>query len=254
MFDENAQEQSSWSTIVRILVIVLVLSGGFLYYYVGPSYDDIQGNTPEFSFSTVPVDLTVGGLDFTIPENYTQFPRDRRGGTRENVALYAMLPKMNPYTRELAPKFEDSSAASPIVHFQIESYRAPFNEEERFERIYKPKFASENGTPGPDGLIGYKFKEGTGYYGEDLYVGTDDLGRMIILRCSAFDSELLFPNCRRDTQLTPTVGLSYRFKRTRLDNWRKIDDDVRGLVLSFLSDKKQPEEAGDDKGSEDERD
>ncbi|TNE36804.1 MAG: hypothetical protein EP347_09945 [Alphaproteobacteria bacterium] len=240
MFDENAQEQSSWGTMLRVLAILLVLSGGLLYYYFGPSYDDIQGNTPEFSFSTVPVDLSVGGMRFVIPENYTQFPRDRRGGVRENVALYAILPTMQPYTRDLASHFEDSSEESPIVHLQIESYRAPFNEEERFERIYRPKFISQDGAPGPDGLTAYKFREGTGYHGEDLYVGKDDLGRMIILRCSPFDSELLFPNCRRDTQLSPTVGLSYRFKRSRLANWRQIDDDVRTLVWSFLSDDQTP--------------
>lgn len=234
MFDEDAQEESSWSTPFRVLAITLVLSGGFLYYYLGPSVDDIQGNTPESSISEVPIDLIVGETNFSIPENFTQFPRARRGGVRENVALYALLPTLEPFSLEHASKFEDSSEGSPIVHFQIESYRAPFNEEERFVRIYQPKLVSRDGTEGPDGLTMFSFKEDTGYQDEDLFVGKDDLGKMAILRCTRLRSDLLFPNCRRDSQITATIGLSYRFKRSRLDDWRKIDNDIRGLAFSFM--------------------
>jgi hypothetical protein len=233
VFDEDAQEESSWTTPLRIFFITVVLAGGYLYYYLGPSVDDIQGNTPKASVSTVPIELIVGGTTFSIPENFTQFPRARRGGVRDNVALYAMLPNLGPFTHDDAEYFEDSTKTSPIVHFQIESYRAPFNEEERFSRIYRPKIADLEGSKGPDGLTAYTFREGSGYQDEDLFVGKDDLGNMVLLRCTRVESKLLYPNCRRDSQMTDTVGLSYRFKRSRLDSWREIDNDVRALAISF---------------------
>ena len=72
MFDEDAQQESSWTTPLRVLFITLVLSVGFLYYYFGPTVDDIQGNIPVVSTSVKPIELVVGGTTFMIPENYTR--------------------------------------------------------------------------------------------------------------------------------------------------------------------------------------
>ncbi len=234
MFDEDAREESSWTTPLRILIITLVLAGGFLYYYFGPTVDDLQGNTPVASPSTVPIELTVGGVKFSIPENFTQFPRVRHGGVRENVALYGMLPDLDPYTLATEVIFEANDAKSPIVHFQIESYRAPLSEPERFKRIYLPRLENPEGQPGPVGLTHYTFLAGTGYSEEDLYVERFDNGEMVVLRCTRQTSKLLYPNCRRDMRLTETVGLSYRFKRERLEEWKQIDRIIRDQVYAFM--------------------
>ena len=234
MFDEDAQEESSWTTPLRVLVITLVLSVGFVYYYFGPSVDDIQGNIPVASISEVPIELVVGGTTFIIPENFTQFPRARRGGIRENIALYARLPEYAPYSTALAPEFESGNAHSPIVHFQIESYRAPLDERQRINRSYMPKVIDPEGEEGPAGLTLYRFAPDSGYHSEDLFIGNDEQGGLVVLRCTKQMSDLLFPYCRRDTKLTATVGLSYRFRRTRLEEWRSIDAGIHDLALSFI--------------------
>lgn len=234
MFDDNAKRESSWATILRIAIIVMVLSSGFLFYYIGPSVDDLQGNIPQASASSTVIPLVVGNIQFFIPENYTQFPRARRGGERNNVALYAHMPKMSPFAMSMKDVFEGNAPDSPIIHFQIESYRQPLNEEGRFERIYMHEVMDTNGETGPAGLTMFHFGDDTGYRNEDLMLGRDQEDRIVIFRCARLVPGIPSPNCRRDMQLSQTVGLSYRFKRAHVAHWRRIDRDVQELTMSFI--------------------
>lgn len=234
MFDDNAHRDSSWGAPIRILLIVLVFATGFLYYYFGPSLNELQGNRPEASANTTLLSIQIGGADFVIPENYTQFPRARRGGTRANVALYAMLPDFEPFTIATEADFVSNQEDSRIVHFQLESIRSPFNEEERIKRIYMPDVIDEDGDRALYGLTHFQFQEGSGYRDQDLFIGTDDLGRTAAITCAKDLEEILPPSCRRFTQLIDGVMLSYRFKRASLRDWKVIDLGVRATALSFL--------------------
>lgn len=217
-----------------MLLIVLVFASGFLYYYFGPSLNELQGNRPEASAHTTPVTLIIGRQKFVIPENFTQFPRARRGGVRENVALYAMLPNLEPFTIANEVTFESNEPDSPIVHFQIESIRSPFNEDQRIDRVYLPSVLDPTGERALYGLTHFQFLDGSGYQDQDLYIGTDDLGRRAALTCGRDRQEILPSSCRRFTQLTDSLMLSYRFKRSRLRDWKEIDRGVRALALDFL--------------------
>lgn len=219
-----------------MLLIVLVFASGFLYYYFGPSLNELQGNRPEASAHTTPITLVIGGAKFVIPENFTQFPRARRGGARENVALYAMLPNLEPFTVSNETKFESNEANSPIIHFQLESVRSPFDEEQRIDRVYLPSVLDISGERALYGLTHFQFLDGSGYQDQDLYIGTDNQGRRAALTCGKEHQEILPSSCRRYTELTDSVMLSYRFKRSRLRDWKEIDASVRDLALVFLVD------------------
>lgn len=234
MFDDHAKRESTWATPIRILLIVVVFATGFLYYYFGPSLNELQGNRPEASANTTLVALVIGDQKFVIPENYTQFPRARRGGVRANVALYAMLPDFKPFTIAKELIFENNEADSPIIHFQLESIRSPFDEDERIDRVYLPGVLDTAGERALYGLTHFQFLDGSGYQDQDLYIGTDDVGRRAALTCGKNLKEILPPSCRRYTQLTDNVMLSYRFKRSRLRDWKEIDRGVRNLALDFL--------------------
>ena len=71
--DDDVKTESSWTGPLRVLIIVLILSAAFLYYYFGPSVEDIQGNNPRASASDLPINISIAERDFVIPENYTQF-------------------------------------------------------------------------------------------------------------------------------------------------------------------------------------
>lgn len=234
MFDDSAQRESTWGTPLRILLIVLVFATGFLYYYFGPSLNELQGNRPEASAVTTPVAIIIGGQKFVIPENFTQFPRARRGGVRENVALYAMLPDFKPYTIANELTFESNEHDSPVVHFQLESVRSPFDEDARIDRVYMPSVQDTQGERALYGLTHYQFLDGSGYQDQDLYIGNDELGRRAALTCGKNPDDILPSSCRRHTWLTNKVMLSYRFKRSRLRDWKSIDKGLRDLALKFL--------------------
>ncbi len=234
MFDQNARRESSWATPLRILTITLVLSAGFLYYYFGPTVDDLQGNIPQASVSDYPISLSIGGLNFSVPENFTQFPRARRGGERSSVALYAMMPELTPYTLENKEIFEGNLPDSPLIHFQIETYVSPLTEAQRIERIYLNSVVDTSGEAGPAGLTRFAFSEDTGYREDDLFLGRDENHQLVAFICMQALPGIPSPSCRRDTQLSDTISLKYRFKRVHLNNWRTIDADVHNLARSFL--------------------
>lgn len=232
-YDDYVHEESGWSTALKIFFLTVILSGLLLYYYFGPTISELRGDTPQGSPSPAPITLVIGGETFVIPENYTQFPRSRRGGDRPNVALHALLPNYEAFSLSKKDIFEGNEPASPVIHFQLESNRTPFSEEQQFERIYLLNVVDTNGSPGPYGLTRYTFKPESGYKNEELFVKRIDDGDLVVLRCFREDVGLISPSCRRDTRLLPSVNFSYRYKRVHLPRWQEIDREVKTLTLSF---------------------
>lgn len=233
IFDNQARPETGLKTALQIFLITLILSVAVLYYYFGPTISEIRGNKPQASANATPITLIIGQETFVVPENYTQFPRARRGGVRENVALYALMPGFEPFAPNKREVFERHEAGSPVIHFQLESYRAPLSEEEQFQRVFLREVVDRNGRPGPFGLTLYEFKDQSGYRNEELYTFREADGELVVIRCYKVTETIQNPSCRRDLRLLPNVALSYRYRRPYLENWRSIDDGVRKLSLSF---------------------
>jgi hypothetical protein len=231
--DDDVQEESTWRLPLLILITTIMLSGIVLYWYVGPTVDDIAGNTPSPSEARTPIGLTIGGVPFVIPENYTQYPRARRGGERDLVALYAMFPEFHGYVQRADDGFKRNSPASRVVHFQIESQPQPLTEAERLQMLYLPQVTDPNGIDGPHGLMAYDFAPGAPYPNETLFTGRLDDGGIAVLRCTNAYEGGPPPSCRRDMEIAGGLALSYRFQRAHLDKWRDIDAGVQILVESF---------------------
>ena len=94
---EDVKRELSWRYPLGIFLATLILCAIFLYYYVGPSVDELGGNVPSPAISEEPVAIDVADMRFAIPANYTVFPRDRRGGARDEVWLYALWPTLSGY-------------------------------------------------------------------------------------------------------------------------------------------------------------
>ena len=52
-------------------------------------------------------------------------------------------------------------------------------------------------------------------------------------RCDASANPDFGSSCMRVTRLPDNVGLTYKFKRTHLAQWREIEAGVMGLIASF---------------------
>lgn len=230
-FEEEITERPVWLYPAFIGGLVVTLSAVILVLLLGPK--DLAGNLPVGIESSRQVDLTVGTAVLRLPESYTQYPRARRGGRRDSLALYAAQPNFTPYTEDQKALFFDNAPDTPVVLFQISAFPPPLSEKERLRAVYLDRVADPKGTPGPAGLTAYRFTGDTSFTGEDLFLGRDSEGQMAIVHCERQGELVPSPNCWRDTQLANGLALSYRFKRPYLNQWKNIDQGIRGLVDRF---------------------
>lgn len=230
-FKEEVTERPAWFYPVLIGAAVVVASAIVLFMLIGPK--DLMGNIPSGTGSAEPVDLVIGGVPMRVPENYTQFPRDRAGGTIQKISLYAALPKFTPYTENKQHLFFDNAANSPVVFFELRATPPPLSEAERKEAVYMQYVSEGGGGDGPGSLTRYEFKEESPFAGEDMFVGKDVNGEIAIIRCSRRSGMVPSPNCWRDTALPNGLALSYRFKRPYLQYWQGIDRGLRTLIERF---------------------
>ncbi|MEL7491967.1 MAG: hypothetical protein AAGJ73_14720 [Pseudomonadota bacterium] len=233
---DEVREESSWRYPLGIFIATLVLCAIFLYYYVGPSVDEFSGNVPSPAISEEPVSFTVSEQPFRFPINYTVFPRDRRGGERDDVALYALWPTMAGYSPARREAFVENDADTGRIDIQLFKRTSAFSEQERVDRLFLPQTIDKRGSRTPYQLMKYEFAEQrsnvptNGYSGTELYLGETASGEIMALFCFKERDDLRSPECWREYELTPTVSAMYRFKRPYLAEWRAIDARVRDFI------------------------
>ena len=115
----------------------------------------------------------------------------------------------------------------------IRSGRAPLPEVDRIERIYRLQLETPEGTREVEGLTHFSFRQDSGYRGQELFEGVID-GRPIAILCDRPAADTPSPNCFRDIPYGEGLGLSYRFKRAHLAQWREIDSSVKQLLGGFV--------------------
>jgi hypothetical protein len=232
--DTGIRKHSGWLAPLIVLAIAAGLFVLVLLYYLGPSPNSLIEERTSPSAATRPVHLKVGRIALRIPANYLPYASERSGGLRREVALYASLPSFRGYTDAAAAEFSGNAADSPMVHILITREEFDVGETARLKRIYLNEVADRRGRAVPSGLVEYVFRDSSGYRGEDLFVGRNAHGD-VVMRCNRAGASVPSPNCMREVQLGPGVLLSYRFKRSQLPQWRLIADGVQRLVASFAS-------------------
>lgn len=229
----DAVEEPSWAIPAAVLVVVGILSLGFLAYYFAPPIGEILGHAPKPSEKVQPVDVVIGGTRHLIPSNFTRFAYGRRGGIQDKIELYALLPDFRPYDPAEAAAFRNNFADSRVVTFDIEINRERLTEAERFRQVYVPLATDADGSRGPYGLRRFEFDPTSGYRDEEIFVNDRGDGTIVIFRCFKDLPRVVSPTCRRDLELSDTLALHYRFMRSQLSDWREIDEGVRALASSF---------------------
>lgn len=229
--DDTVRRRSGWLIPLGVVLVITVLSALFLLYYLAPTAPPLFSEQVAPTSSTEVAALEVGGRKFWIPENYLQFDSARRGGLRRDVALFAMLPDLSGWSNWNASAFAENGPNSRIVFLTIRE-QANISEADRLKRIYMAYVADPKGAPGPYGLTRYSFRPDSGYRAEDLFVGQTAKGPMV-LRCVRMSPDVPSPSCLRDMPLGRGVGISYRFKRSKLSHWQETGDAVETLLATF---------------------
>lgn len=241
MGGDEIRRESSWRYPLGIFLATLVLCAIFLYYYVGPSVDAFGGNEPSPAISEEPIEISVGDMKFEIPANFTVYPRDRRGGARSDVWLFALWPTLSGYTPARRDDFIENAPDTRRIDIQIAQRTSPFTERERIDILYMPQTIDRRGARTPYQLIKYEFKDQranvptSGYADSELFVGEDDDGAVVALFCYKKRSDIPSPECWRETEIDKNVSLTYHFKRPYLAEWRKIDAEIRKFVRGMES-------------------
>jgi hypothetical protein len=226
---------SSWMLPAAILVIAALIAVGVFFYLTNPSsvVDQLQGSAPAATASAATADLRVDGALFRVPANYTKFGRSRYSGDHDDVPMHALLPNFSPWSPGDAAAFASNAPNARVIHFTLAIDRAPLTYQEKFERGIKPAAQIQEGEPGPFGLTQYKFGPGTAYENTEWFTAKLDDGSELVMRCDASANPDFGSSCMRVTRLSDNVGLTYKFKRAHLAQWKQIDAGIMGLVESF---------------------
>ncbi len=236
---EEIKEESSWRYPIGIFLATLVLCAIFLYYYVGPSVDEFKGDLPSPAITEESVSIEIGGSVFAPAANYTVYPRARRGGVRDEVSLYALWPNMSGYTPSHRKEFVENDPQTRRINMVLSKRTTPITEAERLETLYLPNTIDRRGVRTPYQLTKFAFAERranvptNGYADTELFVGADEKEDLVVMFCFKERSDIPSPECWRTYEYSPTVSVSYRFKRPYLPEWRAIDAEVRSYVAGI---------------------
>ncbi len=236
---EEIKEESSWRYPLAIFLATLILCAVFLYYYVGPSMDELGGNVPSPAISEEKIQLKVADVTWSIPANFTVYPRDRRGGQRDEVYLYALWSTFSGYTPARRAEFVEDDPESRRLDITIAERTTAFDEAGRIDKLYLPQTIDKRGLATPLRLVRFEFREQpanvptNGYSDTELYLGEDDDGAQIAIFCVKERSEIKSPYCWREYEFTNNVSVIYRFKKPYLPEWKNIDRQVRDFVAGL---------------------
>src|SRR3569832_2219116 len=230
--DSTIRKHSGWLIPLAALVVLFVLSVLFLLYYLVPAPPPLFSEQESPTSDTDPVAVKIGGLDLWIPANYTKFATTRSGGTRLEIALFALMPDLVGWSNWNASTFAEDGPPSRVVHITIRADAINLSEAERLKRIYSAYIADPKGVEAPVGLTRYTFRGDSGYRAEDLLVGENN-GEPVVMRCVRAAPDVPNPSCLRDMRVARGVALSYRFKRMKLNHWREIATAIDKMIVSF---------------------
>ncbi len=230
--DGTIRKRSGWLIPLGVFLVTATLSALVLLFYLVPTAPNFLEEQVAPTSRGDLIALKVHGLKLWIPANYLQYESARQGGTRKDLALFAVLPDMSGWSNWEASNFTGNAPDSPVVYLLIRDESLNLSEADRLNRIYLAYVTNPRGAPGPFGLTQYTFREDSGYRREDLFVGQDASGT-VVLRCVRFSAEVSSPSCLRDTPIANKVALTYRFKREHLARWREIGDGIAKLIATF---------------------
>ena len=232
-FGGPARRRSGWLIPLAVFFVTACLSALVLAYYFAPAPPGLAQEQPAPTDATRPVGLSLGSTQLRIPANYILLASARRGGAANELALIAMLPDLQGYTLGAAQDLTANAPDSRVVNLMLKIVQGLLPEQERLERVYMTQVENPKGQLGPYGLRQYAFRADSGYHDQDLFVGSDTAGPMVLL-CTKLASDIPSPSCLRDMPLGNGLALSYRFKRAHLAQWRAIDTRIRALMGAFV--------------------
>lgn len=173
-----------------------------------------------------PVQVSAGRHEFLIPANMIPRPEQRiQGQKSERLALEMSWPQLEGHSG-------DAQAAAVWISVDLIATRSVATLSERLDSVYR-RLATSHDTQGPAGLalLDMSGKAGSG---DDVIVFEAGQPNGFIARCQTpADGPA---RCFRDLRLADDLVVSYRFQRSALANWGRMDrrilDRIDGMRLN----------------------
>jgi hypothetical protein len=179
-------------------------------------------------------EVVIGNNVLAVPANTMRFARARHDGVASRLDLYLRYPSMDGYSDAARDDFNGQGPAKNIIFLSFEQQMMSRDMSGRFAPIYSA-LVTQPGTPGPNGVTLYNFKEKSGYLNEILAAAYRPGQDPFVARClsGANAAQSLAP-CERDVLVGENLSLTYRFPREFLADWQALDRAIMAETARIL--------------------
>ena len=210
------------------LLALMVGIGGFAFYLA---------LTKQVRNSPGTVDVTIGSTKMRLRSAYMRFALGREGGHVNRLDIAATFPALEPAgTQRLAAPATPTSEPDKdirILFLTITQADRSIDPADRPTSLYS-RFLEADVWTHDAGLLMRRFKNGSPYAREDLYLAPPD-GRLFAARCMrpSQPPDGLPDTCLYDFR-TQDLDVQVRFSPTLLGEWSGLAENTKKLVDKMI--------------------
>lgn len=205
--------------ILGLALFALLALGAALYLALGHAGDNSN------------VVAAIGATQFAYPVAFARDEATAAGGGAGRLAFIARFPDFSPPLADLKRRIIAQSSDQNLVQLVVSAADDSLDPKDRPKRLYA-RFLESEASVGPDGLVMRRFKQGSPYDLEQLYVAPPD-GRRFFARCPNSANAAGRPAqdfClfvfRRDG-----LDVELRFAPALLEHWEALADGAKAFLM-----------------------
>lgn len=212
--------------IAGLVLITVIFLLSRLLLYSGPELV----NSP-YSTETTSRLISVGSVDFRVPENVIRHGDQRKAGSRKKLELVFLWPDMKGFNLQDQVAFNNMTDSSRLIFVTLSVPAMPMATSDRLHDVYSTHF---RGSPiqGASGLIGFEMNSESGYAGETIFFKPDDTTPFVARCMKPLQQAAAF--CLRDLVWNDNLQISYRFRTPLLSQWPKLDMIIEAKIRELL--------------------
>ncbi len=173
-----------------------------------------------------PFRVTVGTVPLSVPYDLVRFPGQRRDAAVDRLELVLRWPPSN----APGPGQATGSTGDADVFISLSPPDDSLDPTRRLGAIYN-RLLDPATLNAPQGLTGRRFVPDSGYVGEELFYDPASPTSYFV-RCAPPVTDQP-GTCLREIRLTERLDIVYRFPRSLLGQWRRLDETISALLAAI---------------------
>ena len=173
-----------------------------------------------------PVHVIVGTVPLSVPYDLVRFPGQRRDAAVDRLELVLRWP---PHSASGAGQATGRAGDTDVL-IALSPPDDSLNPTRRLGAIYH-RLLDPATLNAPQGLTGRRFVPDSGYEGEELFYDPASPTSYFV-RCAPPITDQP-GTCLREIRLTDRLDVVYRFPRSLLGQWRRLDETISALLAAI---------------------